>query len=143
MSVLPELRNALASPLVSSELERIEGAVDTEVTVPSGANASDKSANSAGFNHRISDCTITDSSALSKDLVFFIDHLIVGGKINTMSDLETKENVKQVDESTLAKAYNRARENTDPSINMASPTTYLESVPPRLNMMGILGENDS
>ncbi len=143
MSILPELREALSSPLVSSEQEQQEGKVTTQVTVPSGASASEEVVNSSRFSEQLSDITATDQSMLPEDLDFFIDHLIVAGKINTMNAPEIQVKEKQVDQTTVARTYSQSRDATDPATTLVTPTSYLEPIPRRSNILGVPGDIDN
>ena len=143
MSILPEIGEALASPPASNEQEQQDGKVTAKETVPSGAIASEKVANSSRFSEQISNITATDHSTLSEDLDFFIDHLIVAGKINTMDIPEIPVMEPQVDQTTVARTYSQSRDATDPATNLVTPTSYLEPIPRRSNILGVPGDIDN
>ena len=113
------------------------------VRTPEGAEASDQVINSSRFNQLITSGPGPELHRLSNRMQLYLDELVVLGKVEPMKVNEAPAPASEPNLWDIAKTYGDVRDATDPETHVIRPTSYLESIPARVNLFGIPGEIDN
>ena len=143
MSILSQLWESAPNQLVHRQQDYPDAESTNLVQTPNDAEASDQVMNSSSFNKLITSGSNPELHRLSNGMQLYLDELVVLGKVETMKVNEAPAPASEPNLWDIAKTYSDVRDATDPETHLIRPTSYLESIPARVNLFGIPGEIDN
>ena len=143
MSILSKLWETPPNHLLSQHQENLDIDNVNIDQVPVGVKTSDLMTDTAEFKDSMLSEPASDSNQQSNGTQFFLDEMILLGKINTIHPGDVPESTIEPDQQSAAMIYQQTRDTTDPETHLVRPSGYLESVPVSVNLLGVPGDIDT